>query len=93
MKVERITVKSNCKICQESITFRLDRPLSKDLLSIFSNNGFQELPQFTKRGLLYMESKPMVIMGAFGQPLIQTKGKNKDYQKFVNDFEQLLISI
>lgn len=90
MKVERLTVPAFCNTCPPSVSFKIDRPLHKDIISLLVKEGFVERPNFTKSNILYVESPNLVASGIFGQNTIQTRCKVKACQNFVNDFEQLL---
>jgi len=93
MKVERIVVKAHCKACQGATVFKLDAPLSKNLLPLFIDNGFTETTHFTKSGLLYIENNDLIATGAFGSDQITVKCKKTNCQDFINDFEDLLTKI
>lgn len=88
MKVERFLVKTCCG--NSSISFKTTPPLSKDFLPLFVNAGFTELQNYTKAGLLYMESGSLIINGAFGDDKLHVKCKTGNCTDIINDLEQLL---
>lgn len=94
MKIERIAIKSTCKLCQGKIAFKIGGSITKDnILPLLMNNGFIEMKHFTKSNILYVESEDLIVSGAFGQNILQTNCKKKDCQVSLNKLESLLINM
>jgi hypothetical protein len=91
MKIDRYVIQACCKKVQ--IVFRLDRPITLSLIEIFKNNGFKELAHFTKAGLMYVENADGVVSGPIGADKLNVKCKKDNCEPFLNNIEQLLISI
>jgi hypothetical protein len=93
MKVERLTVPS-CSACSTpSIIFKVDRPLSAEVLTFLVNKGFVEDAKFTKVGLLYVDNLDFILTGALGQNKITAKCKAKDCTLKLNELEELLLQM
>lgn len=88
MKIERFVTQACCG--KSAITLKLDRPITRDFLTLFIGNGFSELANFTKAGILYIENDHIIATGAFGTDKLQIKCKKADCQENLNDIEGLL---
>jgi hypothetical protein len=89
MKVERFVVQACCD--RKNIVFKIDRPLSLALLEVLKSNGFTENANFTKAGMLYADNTDLIVSGPIGMDKLNVKCKQKDCEKKLNDFEELLI--
>jgi hypothetical protein len=91
MKIDRFVTKSCCG--KSSITLKLDRPITIDFVTLLVSNGFSELSNFTKSGILYVENDYIIATGAFGTDKLQIRCKKSDCQENINNFEDILNSI
>lgn len=91
MKIERLTVKSCCG--KTAVAFKLDSPISKDILPLLIGKGFIEGKHFTAAGMLYVENAALIASGNFGSNILHIKCKVNDCIKFINDFEELLTAV
>jgi hypothetical protein len=92
MKVERFVIQACCG--RTSIVFKLDRPITTELLDKLVKCGFTESPQFTKAGMLYVEDMSIILTGALGSDKLQAKCKlEKDCDQKLNKLEDLLLQM
>jgi hypothetical protein len=93
MKVERLTI-ATCSACTKpTIIFKIDRPLSAELLTFLVNKGFVEDAKFTKVGLLYVDNPDFILTGALGQNKLTAKCKMQDCTQKLNELEGLLLQM
>jgi hypothetical protein len=89
MLVSKNTIPACCgKI---SIMFKLDRPISVDLLNFLVANGFEESPNFLKSGILFAHNSVLTVTGALGSDKLQVKCQLKDCDQKLNELEGLLL--
>ena len=94
MKIEKFSNPSSCAACaNQSFSLKLEKPLTKDMLTFFSKNGFQEAQNFTNSGIFYIENVGLVATGMMGNTTLTVKCKNKNCQNFINSLEELLSQI
>jgi hypothetical protein len=91
MKVERFTIKACCG--KVSNIFKIDQPVTKDLLSSLLKLGFKEGEHFTKAGILYADNLDFIITAPFGADRLQIRCKKKECSEKLNDFEALLLQL
>ena len=91
MKVERMNIKACCG--SVSTAFKIDVPLSKDILPLLIGKGFTEAKHFTKAGMLYVENDVVIITGPFGSNIIHIKCKINECANSLNSFEELLTNM
>jgi len=91
VKVERNLI-LGCKACgKKMVYFKLDRPLDISLLDVLKSNGFTEARNFAKAGLIYADTKALIVSGPIGGDKLNVKCKKDDCDAFLNDLEELLI--
>ena len=76
-----------------SIVFKIGRPITKELLSIFINMGYLEATHFTKAGILYATNLDFILTGPFGSDKLQVKCKKLNCDQKLNEFESLLLTL
>jgi len=86
MKVERHTIKSCCG--NFSVLFKLDKPLSKDILAHLVNYGFKENSNFTKKGVLFLENEYLILNGVFGSNKLNIKCRQENCADSINKIEE-----
>lgn len=91
MKVERILVQACCN--RTASVFRIDRPITANLITALVAQGFHEAPNFTKAGILYVDNLDFILTGALGQDRIHVKCKHKDCDGKLNELEGLLLQM
>ncbi len=60
------------------ISFEINKPLSRDNLKLFLDNGFIESKKFIDAGIFYVEDNNIIASCTFGSNRIEIKCKNKD---------------
>lgn len=91
MKVERLVIHSCCGGI--SILFKIDRPITANLIKSFVDRGFTESPNFTKAGLLYVNNMDFIITGSLGTDRLHVRCKQKECDKKLNELEGLLFQM
>lgn len=91
MKVERLVIHACCG--KVATLFRIDRPITANLIGIFVENGFIESPNFTKAGLLYVNNLDFIITGSLGTDRLHVKCKQQECDKKLNELEGLLFQM
>lgn len=86
MKIEKHTIKSCCG--NSSVLFKLDKPISKDILLYLVNYGFKENTNFTKNGVLFVENEYLILNGVFGSDKLNIKCRQKDCSDLINKIEE-----
>ena len=88
MKIEKHSIKSCCG--NSSVLFKLDKPISKDILLCLINYGFKEKTNFTKNGVLFVENEYLILNGVFGSDKLNIKCRQKDCIDLINNIEEEL---
>lgn len=89
MQVERIYVKSCCG--GTAVVFKLNAPVSRELLQALKDKKYSESEALTKSGILYVDSLTLTVTGAFSSNKLQIKCKKKDAcDQALNELEELL---
>lgn len=88
MKITRHTIQACCG--KKSIIFKIDEPLSKNHLDKMVKLGFNEHPNFTMAGILYVDNMDFIVTGPFGSDKLQIKCKKDGCDQKLNDLEGLL---
>jgi hypothetical protein len=71
------TGKPCCGGVSSSNTLILDRSVSRDMLTALLDLGtYVEAKHMTKAGVLYVESKMLILQGSFGRNRLQAKCKS-----------------
>lgn len=85
--------KFNTKTCCGNylITWKLNYKVSNELINYLSS-FFKEHNHFTKSGMLYMDSKELIISGQIGSDSLQIRCKTKNCEGYMNDLESKLSS-
>jgi hypothetical protein len=92
MKVERFTVQACCG--KTAIIFKTGRPIAQDLLTALVKAGFNESPNFTKAGILYVDNSELSMSGPFGSDRLQVTCKPQaNCDQKLNDLEGLLLQL
>lgn len=73
MDIEKINFKSCCG--GTSTIFKIDGSISINLLQCLKQAGYIESSNFTKSGILYVDSLELTVTGAMGSNLLQIKCK------------------
>ena len=88
--LKKLQTKSSCK-CQKSQTmFELDKPIEKEHLQLFQNTQFTQAPNYTRLGLVYLESGGLIAHGSIGSSRIQVKCKNNKCDNDIIQLEDIL---
>jgi len=90
-KVEKIVIQACCG--KKQILFKINRPITADLLNNLISNGFTEHAHFTKAGILYADNLDLTITGPFGSDRLQAHCKKSDCDQIFNNFEELLLKL
>jgi hypothetical protein len=76
-----------------SHVFKLDRPLTKEIIKSLTDNGFTEHSFFTKAGILYVDNSDLILNGPLGTDRLQVKCKKNNCQKHMDIFKEILNKI
>lgn len=91
MNFKNNSVKSCCG--SSSNVYKLEKILHKDFLKLFVMHGFTERKHFTDVNILYIESPQLIVTGAFGSDNLQLKCKIKECQKYIEEFDNILLNL
>lgn len=91
MKLTRFTVQSCCG--GTTIIYKVDQPLSKELISKLIFHKFIEQTNFTQAGILYMNNEKYILTGPIGSNRLQVKCKIQNCTQNLNDLEALLSTL
>lgn len=87
MELTKYSINSCCG--KKSVIYKIDRPITNDLLNIFLSLGFKELSHFTKAGILYVENSDFIITGPMGSNKLQIKCRIANCDSKLQDFQTL----
>lgn len=73
MLYEKIVMQTCCGT--PSHIYKIDRPITKDLLNKFVDLGFKEVSHFTQAGILYVDNLDFILTGPIGSDRLQVKCK------------------
>lgn len=85
---EKFVTKGCCG--RVTISFKIKEKVSTKLISFLKENGFKEHEHFTKSGMLYMETKDIIISGQIGNSSLHVKCRLSNCDSQVNDLELYL---
>lgn len=88
MKLEKFTVSACCG--KKSVIYKIDRPITTDLLKKIVAQGFNELEHFTKAGILYVDNLDFILTGPIGSNRLQVKCRKEDCDSKIESLEALL---
>jgi hypothetical protein len=91
MKIERILVQACCG--KTATIFKIDRPITTQLLTALADKGFTERPNFTKAGLLYMDNLDFTLTGSIGTDRLHINCKQKECVQKLNELEALFLQM
>lgn len=91
MQVERILVQACCG--RTASVFKINRPITTELITTLVAQGFREAPNFTKAGILYVDNLDFILTGALGQDKLHVKCKHSDCDGKLNELEGLLLQM
>lgn len=72
------------------MVFKLDQPLTREIMASLVKSSFKENEIFSKAGILYAESNFLIVTGPYGSNQFQIKCKIKDCENNIDDFERLI---
>lgn len=76
-----------------TIIVKFDDPISLEKMHPLQSQGFVQREHFTKIGMLYMESKELILSGQLGSNKLQIKCKVSDCKNHISNIEDLLSKI
>ena len=88
MKIERISIQACCG--RTGLIFKIDQPISKDLVSAFEKLGFIQTDFYLTAGLLYINNLDFTISGPLGTDRLTVKCKHAECTEKLNDLEVLI---
>ncbi len=88
MKIERFLIQGCCG--RKQIVFKVDRPISLELLEVLKSNGYTEAPKFAQAGMIYADNKDLIVSGPVGSDKLNVKCKKGDCDLALNELEALL---
>jgi hypothetical protein len=91
LKSERFTITGCCG--RKSIIFKVDRPITLELLTFLVSNGYKESAHFTKQGMIYVNNSYLIVTGTIGTNRLQAKCQKDDCDKILTDFEDMLTNM
>jgi len=71
MSVKRHLTKTCCG--NKGYIFEVDKPVTKDMLSIFVTAGYLSSDVYTKVGVFYVERQGLTATGPFGGRMLQVR--------------------
>ena len=90
MTIKRTIVKSCCGGSGGSVMLYLDRPITRNHLQIFKDNGYTIPPHYENQGILYLRKDTLVATASFGMTKINVKVGQHNREQQLTAFEQLL---
>ncbi len=91
MKIEKFNLQTCCG--GKSLSYKVDKPNSLDLLNKFKELGYHESVHLTKAGILYVDNMDLIVTGPLGANTLQVKCKKKDCDEKIRNFEDLLATL
>ncbi len=91
MNFEKISMQTCCG--SPANIYKIDRPITQDLLNKFISLGFVESPHFTKVGIMYIDNPDFILTGPIGADRLQVKCKSPNCLEKVNILEEKLQQI
>jgi hypothetical protein len=92
MNISQFKIQACCG--RTSIVFKTDRPITQKDVESLEKLGFVAASQFLKAGIIHMENLTLLITAPLQSDRLTVKPKSeKDKDKIVNDFEELLKTI
>jgi len=91
MKVKKFEIQACCG--KKAVIFKTDQPVTKDTLASFLTLGFQEAPNFTKAGILYVTNDYFVISGPIGSDKLQIKCRVVECEEKLKSLEETLSNL
>ena len=91
MNIERYSVTSCCG--GKSIIYKIDRPITMNLINSFIEIGYKEEKHFTTAGILYVDNETFILTGSIGANRLQVKCKKTDCEQQFNNLEVILKQI
>jgi hypothetical protein len=88
MKIEKFQVQSCCG--KTSITFKIDRPVTEDLIAFLKKEGFSVLDHYMKAGILYATNMDFIVTSPLGANKLHITCKTGNCSEKINDLEGLL---
>ena len=76
MNAEKFSISSCCG--KSSTIYKIDRPITRQLIDQLIALGFSEEKSFTSAGILYMLNPNFILNGPIGQNKIQVKARKKE---------------
>lgn len=91
MKVERVVVQACCG--KTAVVFKLDQPITGNLITSLVGRGFTEATAFTKAGILRVDNLDFILTGSLGTDRIHVNCKFKNCDQKLNELEGLLLQM
>lgn len=91
MKVDRFVISACCG--NTSLIFKIDQPITKNILAGLVALGFNEHHHFTNAGILYVDNLDFILTGPIGSDRLQVKCKKKDCEQNLKDLEALITQL
>lgn len=91
MKFEKHIIKKCCG--KKSTLFKIDRPLTKEIMNYFISLGYKESPSLLKSGVLYIHNLDFIITGPIGSDRLEVKCKVQDCTEKLKELEDILLNM
>jgi hypothetical protein len=76
----------------KSTSIKIDRPISKEIISYLAGFGFRESEHFTQNGILYVQNDDITLNGAMGSNTISVKCRSSNCENSLDELEKILLN-